>query len=84
MNNRLKTQREWIKNQLLDHGQISRNICLGRWITRLSGHIYAIKDKNPHWIIEAKTVKTLNGSDYIYKLINQDKILKMIENNKSA
>lgn len=74
--NRLKTQREWIKNQLLDHGQISRNVCLGRWITRLSGHIYAIKDKNPTWQIEAKMIKTTNCKDYIYKLINKDEILE--------
>ena len=84
MNNILETQREFIINRLLTIGQITRNECLKRFISRLSCHIYAIKEQNPHWIIEAKTVKTLNGSDYIYKLINQDKILKMIENNKSA
>ncbi|CUU92475.1 Uncharacterised protein [Campylobacter hyointestinalis subsp. hyointestinalis] len=82
MNNRLKTQREWIKNQLLDHGQISRNLCLSRWITRLSGHIYAIKDKNPHWIIDGKWVKTSHGEDYVYTLVNQKKIIKIMENNQ--
>lgn len=72
--NRLKTQREWIKNQLLDRGQISRNVCLDRWITRLSGHIYAIKEQNPTWIIDAKMVKTPNGEDYVYTLANYKKI----------
>lgn len=84
MDNRLETQREFIIHRLLTTGQISRNECLRKFISRLSGHIYAIKDKNPTWIIDGKMIKTSHGEDYVYKLINQDKILKMIENNKSA
>lgn len=79
MNNILETQREWIKNQLLDRGQISRNVCLDRRITRLSGHIYAIKDKNPTWQIDAKMVKTQGGKDYLYTLTNKDEILANLD-----
>lgn len=82
MNNRLKTQREWIKNQLLDRGQISRNVCLDRRITRLSGHIYAIKDKNPLWIIDGKMTKTSHGKDYVYTLANHKKITEMMKNDQ--
>ena len=66
-------------NRLLTIGQISRNECLRRFISRLSGHIYAIKEQNPTWEIDAKMVKTPSGKDYIYKLTNRDEILKNID-----
>ncbi|EAJ1232610.1 hypothetical protein YY92_08305 [Campylobacter fetus] len=78
MRTKVKTQRQWIKDKLLEEGEISRNFCLGKYISRLSGHIYAIKEANPHWEIEAKAKKTKHGEDYIYTLVNQIKIRKQI------
>lgn len=75
MNNILETQRKWIINRLLSAGQISRNECLRKFISRLSGHIYAIKEQNPTWRIDAKMVKTQGGKDYLYTLTNKDEIL---------
>lgn len=76
---KLLNQREWIMNRLLTIGQISRNECLRRFISRLSGHIYTIKEQNPAWQIDAKMVKTPSGKDYIYKLTNRDEILANID-----
>ena len=78
---KLLNQREWIMNRLLTIGQISRNECLRRFTSRLSGHIHAIKEQNPAWEIDAKMVKTPSGKDYIYKLTNRDEILANIDKN---
>lgn len=79
MNNILETQRKWIINRLLSVGEISRNECLRKFISRLSGHIYAIKEQNPTWQIEAKMVKTQGGKDYLYTLTNKDEILANLD-----
>ncbi|OCR86670.1 hypothetical protein CFT13S00388_07880 [Campylobacter fetus subsp. testudinum] len=71
----LTTQRQWIISQLLENGQISRNKCLSNYISRLSGHIHAIKEKNPHWDILGKTIPTQHGGeDYVYFLTNKNKV----------
>lgn len=76
MKDRLNTQRQNIKNELLTKGKISRNRCLQNYISRLSGHIYAIKEQNPNWKIEARKENTSYGEDYIYILANRTQILK--------
>lgn len=74
------SQRCWITNRLINTGQISRNECLQKHITRLGAHIHAIKALNPTWKIEAKYInKSSNSEDYIYKLTNRDEILENID-----
>ncbi|OCR99224.1 hypothetical protein A9K75_07820 [Campylobacter fetus subsp. testudinum] len=75
---RIRGQREWIKEQLLSHGQISRNLCLENYITRLSGHIFAIKEANPRWIVKGKRTVTKNGEDFVYSFINKDEIMQIL------
>lgn len=78
----IETKREWIMDRLLTIGEITRNECLRKLIFNLSGHICAIKEQNPTWQIDVKTIKTPNGKvDYIYKLTNRDEILENINKN---
>jgi hypothetical protein len=59
-----KTQLEWIKEQLLTTGEISRNYCLARYCSRLSARILDLEKEG--WLF---TTEKRNG-DYVYKAIN--------------
>ena len=61
-----KSQREIIENQLLRYGKVSRNWALRRYISRLSGIIFDLKEK---YVIEGEWLRTKKGNDYIYKFI---------------
>ena len=57
-----------VMHKLLIEGQITSP-------KSLDSYIYAIKEQNPAWEIEA----TKGNKDYIYKLINRDEILANID-----
>ena len=61
-----KTQAEWIIEELDTHGQISRNKCLARRITRLASVINVLN--NLGWEIKGYWDKTMKkqGRDYLY------------------
>lgn len=74
----IKSQEQYVVNELLKNGKISRNQCLQKYITRLGALIYIIKNKNPQWEISAKFVKINGGKDYVYYLNNRDKVYKRV------
>ena len=74
----IKSQEQYVVNELLKNGKISRNQCLQRYITRLGALIYIIKNKNPQWEISAKFVKINGGKDYVYYLDNKDEVYKKV------
>ena len=74
----IKSQEQYVVNELLKNGKISRNQCLQKYITRLGALIYIIKNKNPQWEISAKFVKINGGKDYVYYLDNRDKVYKRV------
>jgi hypothetical protein len=65
----MKTQDEWVMEQLLKKGSVTRNQCLARYISRLSAIIWDLKDAG-HKIVGGY-VKTKNGKDYKYTLLKQ-------------
>ena len=75
----IKSQEQYVVNELLKNGKISRNQCLQKYITRLGALIYIIKNKNPQWEISAKFVKINGGGkDYVYYLDNRDEVYKRV------
>ena len=72
----IKSQEQYVVNELLKNGKISRNQCLQKYITRLGALIYIIKNKNPQWEISAKFEKINGGKDYVYYLNNKDEVYK--------
>ena len=75
----IKSQEQYVVNELLKNGKISRNQCLQRYITRLGALIYIIKNKNPQWEISAKFEKNNGGKDYVYYLDNRDEVYKGLD-----
>lgn len=61
------TQMDWTRDQLLTHGEVSRNDALKIFFTRLGARIDDLKKEG--WEIEAGWVKTSHGKDYVYRLI---------------
>lgn len=45
-NKKSTAQKDWVRNQLLTNGFITRNKALDMYITRLSAIIYALKEEN--------------------------------------
>ena len=74
----IKSQEQYVVNELLKNGKISRNQCLQKYITRLGALIYIIKNKNPQWEISAKFEKINGGKDYVYYLNNKDEVYKRV------
>jgi hypothetical protein len=66
---KMKTQRAWIKSQLITRGTITRNACLNRFITRLAMHINKLKGEG--WQIEGTRLPKRGGVDYRYTLISK-------------
>ncbi len=65
------TQVKFVEAILKKKGSISRNFCLQRYISRLSAIIFELKAQG--YKIEGEFVKTKNGKDYVYTIINEDK-----------
>jgi hypothetical protein len=56
-----KSQLTWIKEQLLKHGEISRNTCLRNYISRLSARILDLEKDG--WVFTTEK----RGGDFVYK-----------------
>lgn len=61
------TQIEIVRNQLREHGEVSRNWCLSQYISRLSAIILDLA----HEGYEFKTFR--RDGDYVYMLLNAPK-----------
>ncbi len=60
MNNKPKTQLEWILKELNSRGKITRNQCLRVYITRLADYINFLRKKG--WEFEAEYIIIGNQS----------------------
>jgi hypothetical protein len=61
------TQRKWVESKLLQYGEISRNLCLVHFISRLSAIIQDLEADG--WEF---TTSKRNG-DYVYSLVSKPK-----------
>lgn len=62
-----QTQEEWVRDNLLKRGFITRNECLRIYISRLAARIDTLKKDGMN--IEGETLKTQHGKDYVYYLV---------------
>lgn len=63
-----KTQLQFVKDYLLEHGSISRNYCLQQYISRLGARIADLRSEG--WQIEGKWKKTERGKDFVYHTVS--------------
>ena len=63
------TQRNWVEERLRDTKRVTRNEALGRFISRLAAIIADMKRDG--WDIEGDNLKSLTGTDYVYRLISE-------------
>ena len=63
------TQRNWVEERLRDTKRVTRNEALGRFVSRLAAIIADMKRDG--WSIEGSSLKTANGTDYVYTLISE-------------
>ena len=72
MENKEKSQREWVVLQLKKNGFITRNQCLKNYISRLGSIIFRLKAKGFEFKAEFSKTKTLFGSDedFVYTWTN--------------
>ena len=61
------TQEKFVLDELKNNGEISRNLCLRNYISRLGAIICDLNKKG--YVIKGDYRKTENGKDFIYKLI---------------
>lgn len=81
------TQLKIVRTQLEEHGEITRNWCLERYITRLGARINDLK--NAGWVIEGFWLKYAGGRDYVYRVISmpkkiEHKIITMSDGTRRA
>lgn len=60
-----QTQIDFVKQQLVQSGVVTRNQCLRNYISRLGAIIHFLKQEG--WGIEGGYVKTECGRDYAYQ-----------------
>ena len=65
------TQEQWLKNQLLENGKVTRNQALRVFFSRLGARIKDLRDAG--WEIEGHFKKSKRGTDYEYTLIKNVK-----------
>ncbi len=61
------TQEKWVKDMLKEHGKVTRNQALGRYITRLASIISDLN--NGDW--EIAGAWDSNHKDYIYSVVKK-------------
>jgi hypothetical protein len=66
-----QTQEQFVITHLKEHGKISRNFCLQNFISRLGAIICNLNQNG--WDIQGNWVKTDNGRDYVYTLLDRPK-----------
>lgn len=69
-------QKQFVLNQLILKGQVSRNTCLSHFISRLGS--IANRLKNEGLVYEAGYTE---NRDYVYKVKGQKRLLKILLNN---
>ena len=70
-------QKQFIINQLLTKGQISRNTCLRAFISRLGAIMCDLKEQG----LKYEAGYTEHKTDYIYKIKGQKRLLKILLNS---
>jgi hypothetical protein len=65
------TQKQWVENQLIKNGKITRNECLRNYISRLGAIISMLKDDGYKFEIGYVEVETPfgKGKDYEYRIV---------------
>lgn len=79
-----KTQLQFVRDELLTQGEITRNFCLRNYITRLSGIIFNLKREGfEFFTFTQDTIKPdgTSGKDFIYKVTKYPDPFKELENN---
>ena len=73
MENKKKTQKEFVKAELAKKGFVTRNNCLRNYITRLSAYIFELKDEGFEFETKSVEEQTLYGmqNDFVYFWKNQ-------------
>lgn len=66
------SQQEWVLRELRTKGYVTRNECLGRFISRLSAIIFNLKEEGH--TIKSETFKTVNGLDHKYILVEKGQV----------
>ena len=68
------TQKQWVKNQLIKNGKITRNECLRNYISRLGAIISMLKDDGYKFETGYIKVETPfgTGKDYEYRIIKNE------------
>lgn len=69
-------QKQFIINQLLTKGQVSRNTCLSHFISRLGAWMCILKEQG----LKYEGSYTENR-DYVYKVKGQKRLLKILLNS---
>ena len=62
------TQEQWVKNQLRQYGEVSRNGALQNYISRLGAIVCNLNKIG--WNITGDYKKTEKGKDFIYTLVS--------------
>lgn len=68
-----QTQLAWVKSQLAQHSEITRNQCLAHNITRLSAIILKLRGMGYDFITSER------GGDYVYTLTTQPAKAKAVQ-----
>lgn len=73
------TQKEWVKQQLRETGEITRNQCLGQFISRLSAIIQDLEEDG--WVFETlrRGGNYKTEADYVYTVKNDPKKKQIVE-----
>lgn len=69
-------QKQFVLNQLILKGQVSRNTCLSHFISRLGALMLKLKEEG--LIYQGGYTK---NRDYVYKVKGQKRLLKILLNN---
>lgn len=72
----MKNQKSFVINQLITKGQVSRNLCLKNFISRLGAWMCILKEQG----LKYEGHYTENR-DYVYKVKGQKRLLKILLNN---
>lgn len=73
-----KSQKQFVKKQLLETGKVSRNECLGRFITRLGAIIFDLKEEG------LNITGGFEGKDFVYRLdksqMKKEQVVEHLDN----
>jgi len=61
-------QKQWIRQRLIEHGSVTRNQCLRRYISRLATRVFELKDEGMDIVGERVNNSFGKGYDFKYTL----------------